>query len=147
MSGFRAVPVGPETIVNGVVSQLMSDGTTITVDTGLSAVASVATAAKAALGATTGNGHTTAAITFSFATVAVGGTPFVITGVSDPSSGIAPGIGAKCAIGTSTITPLPLSLLFDCTVTAPGVVTVTALPRAGIALGAQSFTANVFWWW
>lgn len=113
----------------------------------LAAASQTASSVQKAIGTTTGDGHTTTAMTLSFATVAVGGTSYLLSNVSDPSTGNQPGIGAKCEIGTNTATPLPLSLLFDCTVTGVGTVSVTALPRAGVALGAQSFTANVFWRW
>lgn len=146
--GYQPRPVGKPTFnALGILQQPMSDGSTATADSGVSAVSQTAIAVKAAIGATTSNGHTTSPLTMTFATVAVGGTSMILAGVADPASGLSPGVGAKCMIGTNTATPLPLSLLFDCTVTAPGTVTITALPRAGLALGAQSFTANVFWWW
>lgn len=133
-------PLGKPVFTNGVLSQPMADGSTATADSGVGSI-------KSAIGATTGNGHTTTAITVTFSAVAIGGSTFTQTGLADPSSGIAPGVGAKCMIGTNTATSLPLSMLFDCTVTAPGTVVITAIPRGGVALGAQSFTAHVFWWW
>lgn len=105
------------------------------------------TALQNALGATTGNGHTTAPVTLAFTTVAVGGTTLSVAGVTDPKSGIAPGVGAICQFGTNTTTALPATMLMSCVVTAPGTVAITAVPRAGIALGAQNLTGNVFWWW
>lgn len=146
--GYQPQAVGkPAFNASGILQQPLSDGTTATADSGVSAVSQTASAVKAAIGATTSNGHTTTPITMSFTTVAVGGTPFTITGVADPASGFAPGVGAICNVGTNTATPLPTTLRLLCTVTASGTVQVMAIPIAGVALGAQSFTANVFWWW
>ena len=99
------------------------------------------------LGSTNNSGHTLNGVVMSFPSVALGGTSIPVRNLVDAISGSVPNVGALCALASATATPMPATMLVTCGFTDAGVATVTATPLGGLALGAQSFTANVFWNW
>ncbi len=110
-------------------------------------LASMNTVINTKLGSAVGFGHTTTPMTLNFAAVALGGTVVTASSLVDPVSGSIPGVGSWCAIAPSTATPFTAQMTISCTITAAGVASIRAVPVGIAALGAQSVTGNLFWWW
>lgn len=107
------------------------------------------TGVQSLIGSTSSSGHTTTPTVMTFPAVVLAGTPVaqVVTGIVDPVSGGAPGVGALCQPGTSTATPIPLAITIRCTVTASGTLSLTGYSTTNIALSATTVSVNFFWTW